>query len=361
MHSRFLPSGWRDEGSIVLEAALVLPIALMFILFFILLIRLSGAQMSLHGAASQVVRQVAADIYPVEEVIEAKMPTSFAAQSQNAVAALEKSDRSFASINQGMAFLIKRFIPEPARSLLQSALSGDWQGVMDQGTELAMAEALKPFAEKMLLDAMQDSGLGVADAHQVRVVRVQLPRLTNATDPYVGLMVEYDFPFKIPFIQPSVTLREQVAERLWIPDAVQAQRGGVNGLDVEAGMLQIVAITPNVIPQNSYGHVVARTKPGKQVTIQVQYANGTVSKAQGLGAKTADSKGYVSWDWFVTYDRYCNINGLGKVTFSSEVLADTRTLTVGNHDGGGVPNGREQKVLPNQTDNRDEENIHKGN
>src|SRR5690348_3035736 len=69
----------RDEGSVALEASLVMPVVLMVILFFICLIRMASVEMALHGAVSQTVRQAAGNIRPVElamSQVEAHLPSS---------------------------------------------------------------------------------------------------------------------------------------------------------------------------------------------------------------------------------------------------------------------------------------------
>lgn len=55
-----------ENGSITLEASLIMPIVLMVFMFLICIIRLSMVQMALHGTVSQTVREAATNIHPVE-------------------------------------------------------------------------------------------------------------------------------------------------------------------------------------------------------------------------------------------------------------------------------------------------------
>lgn len=59
--------------------------------------------------------------------------------------------------------------------------------------------------------------------------------------------------------------------------------------------LKIVSIT-SPIEAGSYAVLIAEATPNSQCTITVYYNSGP-SSASGLGAKTADSNGNVSWEW----------------------------------------------------------------
>ncbi len=53
---------------------------------------------------------------------------------------------------------------------------------------------------------------------------------------------------------------------------------------------------PLTVPRGAYGTLKVKTSPKTLCTIEVDYKSGP-SKAAGLGAKTSDSAGNVSWTW----------------------------------------------------------------
>ncbi len=55
---------------------------------------------------------------------------------------------------------------------------------------------------------------------------------------------------------------------------------------------------PLTVPRGAYGTLKVKTSPKTLCTIEVDYKSGP-SKAAGLGAKTSDSAGNVSWTWKV--------------------------------------------------------------
>lgn len=61
----------REQGSIVLEASLVLPLFLFFIIFLIYMVQMTLVSTALQTTASEAVKQVSAKIYPVSLAVDA--------------------------------------------------------------------------------------------------------------------------------------------------------------------------------------------------------------------------------------------------------------------------------------------------
>jgi len=273
-----------EAGSIALEASLVLPVALVVIVFFIFLIQLSAVQMALHGATSQVTRQVAAHIYPIALAIE---------EANDAMPKGLQSPSS-APLLPGVTTLadaLARWVPEPAGPMLAAATKGDWKAL----SNLAAAEAGRVMLEPLLKRAADP---GLLDPDGLRLYKLSLPDLPSNTDPYVRIQAEYVFPIRLPFVSKTIILREQAEERVWLADTVMAPRDGALG-DDDQDVMQIVAIEPEPLNPGRKAKLILRTASGKRVTLSVQYKSGT-SKAKHLGEATADENGYIEWSWHVS-------------------------------------------------------------
>jgi len=273
-----------EAGSIALEASLVLPVALVVIIFFVFLIQLSAVQMALHGAASQVTRQVAAHIYPIALAVE---------EASDAMPKGLKST-SPAPLLPGVATVadaLARWVPEPTGPMLAAAAKGDWKTL----SNLAAAEAGRVMLEPLLKRAADP---GLLNPEGLRLYKLSLPDLPSNTDPYVRIQAEYVFPIRLPFVNKSIILREQSEERVWLADTVMAPRDGALD-DTDQLVMQIVAIEPEPLNPGRKAKLILRTDPGKRVTLSVQYKSGT-SKAKHLGEATADEKGYTEWSWHVS-------------------------------------------------------------
>ncbi|MCQ6559122.1 TadE/TadG family type IV pilus assembly protein [Paenibacillus mendelii] len=276
-------TGKRDgeAGGIVLEASLIMPIVLMVIVFFICLIRLSAVQMALHGAASQVTRQAAAHMYPV--ALAAEQFAKSAPSQTNAAQPLPGVET--------VAGALEAWLPQPAGPLLAAAVKGDWQGV---GNAVA-AEAGRAALEPLLRQAAEG---GLLSPERLRLQHLSLPDLPSGSSAYIRVQVEYSFPLGLPFMRKTLLLREQAEERVWVADHAAAPRNGTDG-EQEQVMLQIVAIEPDPLHPGRTARLIARTDPGRQVSLSIEYKSGT-SKAKHLGEATADENGYAEWTWLVS-------------------------------------------------------------
>ncbi|RIX52752.1 pilus assembly protein [Paenibacillus nanensis] len=272
------------KGSIVLEAALVMPILLFLLVGFSVLISLCASQMALQTTASQSVRQIAAHMYPVELAQE---------QLQAASGALAPSLPNPMPEWSEIAADVAGWLPDPAGEFVSSALRGDWRPLQNlAATELGKS-VIEPFVR-------QFANPYLLKAERVRLSYISLPDLKEKEEPYIAIALEYEFPIKIPFTNRKLVLKEQAYERVWVSDAEAASYGA--GSEADGGNalpLQIVAIEPTPLRPGRKATVVVKTEPGATVSLGVTYKSGA-SKAKHLGEATADGQGYVQWTWHVS-------------------------------------------------------------
>lgn len=270
-----------EQGSIVVEAALVMPLVILVLLVFVVLIRLCAVQMALHSAASQTARQIAAHIHPAnlawEQAIASNplpLPTSMQLSSWSEIAA-EAAE----------------WLPAPAGGLVSSALRGDFHPLQNMAaTEIGRTVVdplIREFADKAIIDP-----------ERVKLQLLTLPDLQKNNEPYLAIEVEYDFPLKLPFYGKPIVLKEQAAERVWISDAAPGRYGMESGAE-DVIPLQIVSIEPTPLRPGRKATVIVKTSPGAAVSLGVMYKSGS-SKAKHLGVAAADANGFVQWTWHVS-------------------------------------------------------------
>ncbi|WP_114383375.1 TadE/TadG family type IV pilus assembly protein [Paenibacillus prosopidis] len=270
-----------EQGSIVVEAALVMPLIIVVLLVFVVLIRLCAAQMALHSAASQTVRQIAVHIHP------ANLAWEQAAASKPLSAPVIGQLSSWSEIAAEAA----EWLPAPAGGLVSSALRGDFRPLQNMAaTEIGrtvVEPLIREFADKAIIDP-----------ERLRLQLLSLPDLTKSDEPYLAIEVEYDFPLKLPFYGKPIVLKEQAAERVWVSDAAPARYGMESGTD-NVIPLKIVSIEPTPLRPGRKATVIVKTSPGAAVSLGVMYKSGS-SKAKHLGAASADANGFAQWTWHVS-------------------------------------------------------------
>ncbi|WP_336788227.1 TadE/TadG family type IV pilus assembly protein [Paenibacillus sp. MMO-177] len=268
-----------ENGSMVLEAALVMPLLLMVLLLFLMMIRLCAVQMALQSAASQTVRQIATHIRPADLTFQ---------KASSSIPDLGSIGLPLPDWGGAMAKDAAGWLPAPADALASAVLEGSWQPVADAAaTELgrgAVEPLLRQFADEAVLEK-----------ERLSLARLSLPDLKEKRQPYLTIEAEYEFPLSLPFLNRKIVLREQASERVWVSDAAPAKENAAG----DATSIQIVSIQPVPLRPGNKATVIALTSPGASASLTVNYKSGT-STAKHLGSATADANGYVRWTWLVS-------------------------------------------------------------
>ncbi|QHT62786.1 pilus assembly protein [Paenibacillus lycopersici] len=308
----------REAGSIALEASLVLPVALMTVMFFICLIRMNEAQMALHSAVSQTVRQAAANIRPIDLAVQAagngsdggaisggnsedgssaasSAGTSGASPGTSPLTSAAGGERTSASREplpavRFLADKLESWLPSPSGPLLAAALKGDWKTIQDT----ALATVGRPIIEPML---RHEADASVLDPERLHVSKLSLPDLKDQRELSVAIEAEYAFKLGFPFTRKTVILTERAQERVWVPDTLPALGGGSD--DSEHAPIQIVLIEPSPVRPGNKARVVVESSPGRSLSIQVLYKSGR-SVAKHLGDTVTNGEGVAEWSWLVS-------------------------------------------------------------
>ncbi|GBF76444.1 hypothetical protein PA598K_04916 [Paenibacillus sp. 598K] len=263
----------------MLEAALLLPLVLFVLLFFVMLVQLAAAQMALNDAASQVVRQTAAHMHPALLAVD-KLPKRPEPEQQR----LPLADMGLA------AEALSKWLPDPAGTLVEAAVTGDWSAAEEMATSYLASRVAEPLLRRVAEES-------VLDVEHLSIEGLKLPDLAGRDEAFLELVAVYEYPLRLPFAPRSLKLQGRATERVWIPDALPSDSGSAG--EAETGLLQIVGIQPDPVRPGRKARLIARTEPGATVSLAVQYKSGA-SKARHLGEATADEHGYVEWEWHVS-------------------------------------------------------------
>lgn len=259
-----------------LEAALVMPVFLLAILFLIFQIQAAVASMALHGALSQTVRQAAAEWYPVSLGLES-------VRSNDAYEKYKSYEDKLAGVGQTLSDY-GQLLPSPIGDWAKEAADGSWSLEQVAARE-TFAQLLRRYADNRVLN---ESGLSV--------VSVSLPEDSDRSEAFLTVKAEYSLPMRMPFVGKRLVLEESARERVWI--------GGLpsdSTVDEEKadGVLSFVSIAPNPAMRGRKVTLTLRANPGETVDLSVVYKSG-LSQAKHLGTAVADVSGLVSWTWHVS-------------------------------------------------------------
>jgi hypothetical protein len=183
-------------------------------------------------------------------------------------------------------------LPSPAKEWISEAVaSGEepLQQLKNQTVEAVLDPVVKPMMKPFMPDRL-------LDYDRIHVSNVHIPNLKNGTSPYFGIEVNYALPIRVPFSNKRIVLQAKAQERLWIGDTGEGGDDSGNG----DGAIELLE-KPNPAVASKQAKVKVKVEPGASAQLSVYYKSGQ-STAKYLGWKTADSNGYIDWEWNVGFN-----------------------------------------------------------
>lgn len=212
----------RDErGSVSLEAALALPFFLAFVLALICLIKLTVADLALQNAVNETVKQIAANGYPVQLLADEAMQAyanspaggfvdQWLSRIRSARDTLEQGEQWVDDYRAFIPDLLVRWVDWEQQKRAQA------ERLAEDEYEKFVHEHIEPLVNAGFKEAvLHYADTNVLDEAQLRVVHVDVPRLHEAGDKFIGIEAEYVVKLPIPFVHKTVKLRKKAYERLW--------------------------------------------------------------------------------------------------------------------------------------------------
>lgn len=295
----------RDEGSMVVEAALVLPIFLLFVLFLIFIIQMTLYSTALQSTASDTVKIISTHMYPAAIAAQKWEGTADAAEQRDGAEASGASASpvdSSAAASSGV-WSIPRLslsewsesyaeaLPEPMESWVKAAVlqgEGPLQKLQAGASQSVLDITLKPVLKPYLSSDWLEYS-------RIHVSNVSVPDLREGKHPYFGLVVSYDLPMRVPFLNKKIVLEASSTERLWVGNTDATGEGDAADPGEESGII-VVLEKPNPGVANHQGKIRVKVPPSTSANLSIFYKSGQ-STAKYLGWQQADEHGYIEWEW----------------------------------------------------------------
>ncbi|MCM3783589.1 pilus assembly protein [Neobacillus mesonae] len=283
-----------DKGSIVIEASLVLPIFIFFIVFLIYFVQMTLFSTALQTAASETVKTISAHIYPVSIAIESA--GSIESGLEEVIPGSSPSDTPLIP-KLSLTDWVSQYastLPEPIGAWASMAASKGQEPLDHLQTSISEA-ALDPVIKPLIQPIIENTILEYDSLH---VNGVDIPDLRNRTNPYFGIELTYELPIKVPFVSKSLRVQASATERIWI--GATEEEGGAGDGQNDSGAKGSIEVLAKPEPAYVAGHATIRAKitPNASANLSVFYKTGE-STAKHVGWATADENGFVEWTWFV--------------------------------------------------------------
>lgn len=282
-----------DKGSIVLDASLVMPIFLFFIVFLIYFVQMTLFVTALQTAASETAKKISAHMYPVVLAVDA------AGSIDSGLNGIE-----IPGTGEGGVFPIPELSLTDLVAKYASALPepiGEWASMAAasgeaplQHLQSSVSEAvLDPVIKPLLSPVIENT---VLEYDRIHVNGIDLPNLKEKTNPYFGIELTYEMPLKVPFTKKSIRIQASSKERIWIGATNEGASEGDGTTAAKGNVALLSKPEPAYIARKAT--IRAKITPGASANLSVFYKTGE-STARHVGWATADENGDVEWTWFV--------------------------------------------------------------
>ena len=192
-----------ERGSVTLEAAVVMPFFILFVVFLIFMIRFALIDIAINQAAGETAKNVATQVYLAKRLVDTVMDNL---QPSGKYTEIIQDAKGIAEdILSGMDQL---GLTEQFYDTVESL--GD--AAEDAGND-AISSVASGVVQPLVLKELESAiAIGFVEEDKVNVKRVSMGEGFK----YIELVVEYEIELPIPFIERTFKLQKKAYERLWM-------------------------------------------------------------------------------------------------------------------------------------------------
>lgn len=186
----------------VIEAAILMPFFLAFVITMISFVQIAVVEMALQTAVTETTKQTAAHIYPIYVLSQ----TEAGQELQSIMNTVQSAKENF-EFGKDIIDEYAALIPDSLLSLLS------WLDVLVDRVESQTNEALN-LALLPLLIGYADENIFLRN--QIQVIDVKLPNFIHKDHAYFGITATYKLKLFIPFFEKEIIIYKTAFERVWI-------------------------------------------------------------------------------------------------------------------------------------------------
>lgn len=211
-----------QDGGIVLEASLILPLFLGFVVGLVACIQIAIIELSMQSGVSEATKTIAGQLYPVRLLVQeaqSKYDQSRAAELFNTAISHVQTARNHVLNAEEFADEYAAYIPDSVLELVRweqekRELGEDrGQEEIDHLYELQIKPRVLSAFTPIVYAFCDSSSLGKS---RFKVTSVTLPSMEQGGEAYFGIEAEYSYHLPIPFMGQTIVIRKRAYERAWV-------------------------------------------------------------------------------------------------------------------------------------------------
>lgn len=191
-----------EQGSIVVEAAVLMPFLFAALLAMTVFVHLASSELALQSAVNETTKQVAAHMYPLYLLSQenSRQPTS---QLVNEIQSAKSAFNSYEQFSGDPLAMLPDMFED---MLLQQELE---LIDLESGFQFIQGKAFLPVLRKFTNERW-------LKPERLQIDYIEFPSFRNKQEAYFHLSATYRIQLKIPFFNRELLLQKNAMERVWI-------------------------------------------------------------------------------------------------------------------------------------------------
>jgi hypothetical protein len=271
----------KEDGSIVVEASLIMPIFLSFVILLTTMIRISIVEIELNHAVSEATKQISVHMYPIGLLYDGFSNTKYGEKTHEVAGKVEKIRNEIITAENKVNDY-SAFFPQEVKNLL--SIRKKFETGVIGGYDSLLARTFQPIVDSYVQDQ-------IIQLENLQVTKITLPNLKDRDQVYFGISVRYDMPLHIPFINKIITFKQQAYERVWVgnqnittlvpaspekakEDKEQEDKEKEKEKDKEDLHPLVIDSIASPVQRGRKVRIIAKGPPDQVATIQLMYQSG---------------------------------------------------------------------------------------
>ncbi|MDR6882309.1 pilus assembly protein [Bacillus sp. 3255] len=211
-----------QKGGIVLEASLVLPVFLAFVMGLVICIQIALLEMALGAGVREATKTIAGQLYPVRLLVEEaklKAGQTRPADILHTVMANIQSAKEQIKNAESLTDQYSAYIPEPLVELMKWEKEKRMLGekLVSDGKESLLEEQLKPRLQALMTPIVYKfCNSRTIPKEGFKVTAVTLPSMESGGEAFLGIEAQITYKLPLPFISQTIQLKKKAFERAWV-------------------------------------------------------------------------------------------------------------------------------------------------
>lgn len=211
-----------QKGGMVLEASLVLPFFLAFVMGLIICIQIAVLEMELQAGVSEATKSVAGQLYPVRLLVQeakSKFDQSHIAEMMGSVVDRVQTARDQVKNMENLADEYAAYIPNALLELvkLEKEKRELGEGKAQEELEELYDSQVKPRIHAAFTPIVYAfCNQTIMKKEKFKVISVTLPSMESGGDVFFGIEAQMTYKLPLPFISHTIILKKKAVERAWV-------------------------------------------------------------------------------------------------------------------------------------------------